>query len=525
MDKNEDGKNNLIEKAKKSSIKAIDRYREWLSGPGGNRPGGNNGSLMDLVVSDFKKGAENGPLPHSIFKDSEKDYVAPENTHRLQKAKDLRDIDCRGIYRQLATVMRDAPIEERAVLVRDMLNGVAYQNGKLAKKDYANPKISTNPQSFNALMGVMESLKDSQVGHLEATDDAYHEVLPKDAIPVQYSWEEAADIIVTAFTKFHPEMGAIAEKAFSEGWIYKNAGSETFSDTYCQNGVRNWKTSDNKPDILVKFDGSQQSLALMAHELAHAIPELLSGKEPDGNYIDVPTAISETFGHVAGTLAVNEAIESAPTPEHRIARIHESAHATYYYSTNTRLQDFEHGLYSAAAAQYYAPLSTKELASIALDGAIQNGYLEDDASPEEKEKFAMKELVSIASHPQFVTAPPYSSLNYPLAEMGAASFTEKLQQATPEEQKQLAEKWVEVMRDYPWDGELDYDRALAAVGIDTQPEALAKGVEARLERLHGRVEQEMTKLGNPKSRLTSFEDRLREQRKAAAEREGYGYNR
>jgi oligoendopeptidase F len=40
-----------------------------------------------------------------------------------------------------------------------------------------------------------------------------------DAINKRYKWSEAQDIIVSAFSHFHPELGAIAAKAFKEGWI------------------------------------------------------------------------------------------------------------------------------------------------------------------------------------------------------------------------------------------------------------------------------------------------------------------
>jgi len=80
-----------------------------------------------------------------------------------------------------------------------------------------------------------------------------------------YSFEEASDFILANFEKFSPELSTFAKRAFENNWLDAEMRDGKRGGGFCMEvqGVRESR-------ILVNFDGSQDQLSTIAHELGHA---------------------------------------------------------------------------------------------------------------------------------------------------------------------------------------------------------------------------------------------------------------
>jgi pepF/M3 family oligoendopeptidase len=81
----------------------------------------------------------------------------------------------------------------------------------------------------------------------------------------RYTFEEAGGFILDAFEKFSPELRSFSERAFDNNWIDAEMREGKRGGGFCME-VQGVKESR----ILVNFDGSQDQLSTIAHELGHA---------------------------------------------------------------------------------------------------------------------------------------------------------------------------------------------------------------------------------------------------------------
>lgn len=81
----------------------------------------------------------------------------------------------------------------------------------------------------------------------------------------RYTFEEARDFILAAFDTFSPELRSFSERAFDNNWIDAEMREGKRGGGFCME-VQGVKESR----ILVNFDGSQDQLSTIAHELGHA---------------------------------------------------------------------------------------------------------------------------------------------------------------------------------------------------------------------------------------------------------------
>lgn len=441
-------------------------------------------------------------------------FVPPSEQREADEAKDVRLADYKHLYAQMMTEHKDAPVTKRAAIATKMFNAPAYQQGKLADraKTYANPAITTNPQRMDAYLESLSNLRQETTASMAGIQEA-----SKDDAPPMYSWEEATDIVLTAFSKFHPEMEEIARTALIDGWIHAEPTPEKFHNGFNQGTLKASMHPANHPYILMNFDGSQRSLTTLAHELGHAIARYLEGEEHYKNNRD--PALNETFAHFAATLAIDEAIERAPTPKTRSSRIQHAAVASHHVATNDAQVQFEHGVYKTAEARDYAPMTTADIADIARNAKGEKQA--EDLSGDARAEADAKAVMNFARIMHFTNQPSYYVLSYPLAELGGVKLAESWRNADAETRADIADRWIKVMQWNDRGQPHDFISALEEVGISAEPDTITQGVAARLERLHGALEKapdaprhEPKHAHRPKHRAEkpSFVERLRAQR-------------
>lgn len=131
-----------------------------------------------------------------------------------------------------------------------------------------------------------------------------------------YSWEEATDIVCAAYAKLDPEYGAIARRAFDEGWIHAN---KYVTNPFCYAHVPPSQCPEAHPFAAVNFDGGSLGLFFLCHEMAHVISNYIAGQKHGILTSEAEQIVQESFSHFGEKLLEQEMLKRASSPEEKIA--------------------------------------------------------------------------------------------------------------------------------------------------------------------------------------------------------------
>jgi len=133
--------------------------------------------------------------------------------------------------------------------------------------------------------------------------------LPEKAIP----WPEAQRLVLKAFTAFAPEMGAIAERFFSEGWIHAPILDGKRGGAFAHPCV-----PQVHPYVMVNYTGTLRDVSTLAHELGHGVHQFLAAK--NGYYnSDTTLVLAETASVFAELLLFKSQLDLLDDPKQRRA--------------------------------------------------------------------------------------------------------------------------------------------------------------------------------------------------------------
>jgi oligoendopeptidase F len=130
-----------------------------------------------------------------------------------------------------------------------------------------------------------------------------------------YSWNEARDFIVDNFSKFSPELGTFAKRAFDNNWIDAEQREGKRGGAFCM-GLEGVKESR----ILSNFDGSFDQVSTLAHELGHAFHNecaYQAGKTPLQQ--NTPMTLAETASIMCETIVTEAVLEQVTDPQEVLA--------------------------------------------------------------------------------------------------------------------------------------------------------------------------------------------------------------
>jgi pepF/M3 family oligoendopeptidase len=117
-------------------------------------------------------------------------------------------------------------------------------------------------------------------------------------------WQGATAAVRDAFAGYSPELAALADRAFAEHWVDAETREGKQGGAYCA-GV-----ADDVSRIMMNFDGSQDSIATLAHELGHAFHNVaLAPRTPLQRRL--PMALAETASIFCETLLFEHAARDA----------------------------------------------------------------------------------------------------------------------------------------------------------------------------------------------------------------------
>jgi len=131
----------------------------------------------------------------------------------------------------------------------------------------------------------------------------------------RYTYEEARTFILDAFEKFSPELRAFSERAYKNNWIDAEMREGKSSNGYCI-GIEGVKESR----IFINFDGSQDQLSTIAHELGHAFHnECAYQFEKKPLQKITPMTLAETASTFCETIVTEEVLKQVKDPQEELA--------------------------------------------------------------------------------------------------------------------------------------------------------------------------------------------------------------
>lgn len=179
-----------------------------------------------------------------------------------------------------------------------------------------------------------------------------------------YTIEEARALLVELFTKFCPEMGAMMDEAFENGWIdlYPHAGKS--GGAFCASDYEL-----NVSRIMTNFTGSASDVSTLAHELGHAFNSRMLTRMPR-LMIETPMPLAETASTFNETVLMAQLLKTA-TPEEEIFLLDNSLTAI----SQTTADIYSRFLFESkvCAAQADHALSVRELCE-AMAWAQEESY-------------------------------------------------------------------------------------------------------------------------------------------------------
>lgn len=123
------------------------------------------------------------------------------------------------------------------------------------------------------------------------------------------TWENAQNLVLSAYHEFSPEMGKIGEKFFKKNWI--DAKVRTGKDS----GAFSHPTVPSvHPYILMNFQGKLRDVMTLAHELGHGIHQCLAASQ---GYLmsQTPLTLAETASVFGEQLAFQKILQNEKNSE------------------------------------------------------------------------------------------------------------------------------------------------------------------------------------------------------------------
>lgn len=187
------------------------------------------------------------------------------------------------------------------------------------------------------------NLKRQLLGLDELADYDRYAPLPVKESDAFYTWEEAKDIVLTAFSAFSPRIAEISRRFFDENWIHAPVLPNKRGGAFCA-----FTVPSAHPYVFVNFEGKARDVQTLAHELGHGVHAYLASEAHGlfGMHTPLTTAeMASTFGEM---LVFTDLMNKETDPEVQLAMLAhkvEDTFATVFRQIS--MNRFEDGLHTA----------------------------------------------------------------------------------------------------------------------------------------------------------------------------------
>ena len=184
-------------------------------------------------------------------------------------------------------------------------------------------------------------------------------------------WDKAKEIVLDAYTAFHPSMGEITKQFFDGNWIDARLSPSKRGGAFSHGAV-----PSAHPYILVNYTGKIRDVQTLAHELGHGVHQYLS-RSQGIFHADTPLTTAETASVFGEMLVFQRLLKAEPDPSNRLSmlmgKIDDTIATVFRQVSMNRFEDRIHSLrreqgelsaedYSAAWIETQSPMFGQSVA-------------------------------------------------------------------------------------------------------------------------------------------------------------------
>lgn len=188
----------------------------------------------------------------------------------------------------------------------------------------------------------------------------YDRYAPLPAAASWYQWDEAREIVLTAYERFHPEVAGIAEQFFVQNWIDAAERPNKRGGAYSASTV-----PSAHPYVFMNYTGRTRDVMTLAHELGHGVHQYLS-REQGMLQAHTPLTTAEMASTFGEMLVFTDLMEKESDPQARLALLAgkiEDSFATIFRQIS--MNRFEHALHTARREE--GELTSERISELWLD--------------------------------------------------------------------------------------------------------------------------------------------------------------
>lgn len=297
-----------------------------------------------------------------------KRFTFGEQQESLTKLLELLHTPDRSLREQAASAISNG-LEEEEVR-RSFIYTTLIKNKEAVDqiRSFATPQASrhlaneTSEEAVRTMIEIVERRanimqkyylwKAKRLGIEQLTD--YDRYAPLQSVEKKYTFDEARDLVLSAFRAFSPDFAEHAKTFFDNGWIDAEPSPGKRTGAFCS-----YVSPDHHPYVFVNYQGRIGDVLTLAHELGHAIHATLS--KPVGYLgFDIPLTLAETASVFAEMLTfdlLRKQLENQPDDLTALcANKIESIFATVYRQAS--MHRFEELAHAHVRANGYATPAT-----------------------------------------------------------------------------------------------------------------------------------------------------------------------
>ena len=304
------------------------------------------------------------------------------------------------------------------------------------------------------------TLKKALLGYDELYDyDRYAPLNLKES-DAFYTWEEAKDVVLSAFENFSGEMKDAAQAFFDNNWIHAPVLPKKRGGAYASPTV-----ASANPYVFLNYMGDARNVTTLAHELGHGIHMYLSGQKHGLWALYTPLTTAEMASTFAEMLVFQDLMAAEEDKEIQLSMLIEKIEDTFAtVFRQISMNRFEDKMHTARRTE--GELTTDRFNEMWLE--TQRDMFGDSVTMTDEYGYWWSYV------PHFLHTPGY---------VYAYSFGELLVLALyklyQEEGESFVPKYVNLLAD----GDSNYpDKLLAEVGVDiNDPNFWQKGIDVIAE--------------------------------------------